>query len=44
MDVELGFYTGVLLGLRTYEPNEEYQRYEFHIYIPFVYLAFIYYI
>ena len=38
---ELGSYWGVLLGLRTFEPDENYNQQELQIFIPFIYIAIV---
>tara|TARA_B100001094_G_scaffold103732_1_gene100012 strand:+ start:41552 stop:41692 length:141 start_codon:yes stop_codon:yes gene_type:complete len=40
MDIEIGAYTGLLFGVRTFEPTEMHPYWEFHIYIPLIYIAF----
>jgi len=40
MDIEIGPYTGITVGVRTFEPSETHPYWEFHIYIPLIYVAF----
>ena len=39
--IELGLYWGMLLGFRTFEPDEYYNQREIQLYIPFMYLAVV---
>jgi hypothetical protein len=39
--IELGLYTGILFGLRTYEPDINYHTYEVQLFVPFMYLAIV---
>ena len=39
--IELGLYAGILIGLRTYEPDINYSTYELQVFIPFIYLAIV---
>ena len=41
MRIEIGLYSGVLLGVRSFSQDEVYTYTETHIYLPFVYIAFI---
>jgi hypothetical protein len=41
LTIELGIYSGVVFGFRTFEPNEMYDQSEIHLYIPFIYLGVI---
>jgi len=40
MSVNIGLYTGILFGIRSFEPTEIHPYWEFHIYIPLLYIAF----
>jgi len=37
--MEIGLYTGILFGIRTFEPTEAHPCWELHIYAPLVYIA-----
>ena len=39
--IELGTYSGMLFGIRHFEPNEYYNDYQIQLYIPFIYLAIV---
>ena len=39
--IELGLYTGITFGFRTFEPNEYFDDYQIHLYIPLIYIALI---
>ena len=41
MRVEIGLYTGILFGVRSFEPTEINPYWETHIYIPLFYIAFM---
>ena len=41
MTIEIGLYSGVLFGLRSFSRDINYPYTETHIYIPFIYIAFI---
>jgi len=41
MRIEIGLYSGVLFGVRSFSKDESYPYTETHVYIPFVYVAFI---
>jgi len=40
MAIEIGLYTGILFGVRSFEPTEANPFWEFHIYIPLLYVSF----
>tara|TARA_B110000091_G_scaffold164440_1_gene175669 strand:+ start:49945 stop:50094 length:150 start_codon:yes stop_codon:yes gene_type:complete len=41
MTIEIGLYTGIMLGVRSFEPTEVNPVWEFQIFIPFIYIAFM---
>lgn len=41
MRIEIGAYTGVIVGVRSFSEDENYPYTETHIYFPFIYIAFI---
>jgi len=41
MRIEIGLYSGILLGVRSFSKDESYSYTETHIYLPFIYIAFI---
>ena len=41
MRIEIGLYSGILLGVRSFAKDETYSYAETHVYIPFIYIAFI---
>jgi hypothetical protein len=41
MRIEIGLYSGVLFGMRSFSKDESYPYTETHFYIPFIYIAFI---
>lgn len=40
MTIEIGFYSGITLGIRSFAPTETNPYWETHLYIPFLYIAF----
>jgi len=42
MIIDLGFYTGIMFGVRSFEPTEEAPYQEFQLFIPFLYIAFMF--
>lgn len=41
MEIQLGVYSGILFGIRSFPKTEVYPYTETHIYFPFMYIAFI---
>ena len=41
MQLDIGLYTGLMLGIRSFEPTETHPYWETHLYIPFLYIAFM---
>ena len=41
MEIQLGLYSGIMFGVRTFPQTEVYPYTETHIYFPFLYVAFI---
>jgi len=41
MKLEVGLYTGVMIGIRSFEPTEINPCWETHLYIPLLYIAFL---
>ena len=41
MRIEIGLYSGVLLGVRSFSEDESYPYTETHVYLPFIYIAFM---
>ena len=41
MDIQIGLYSGIMIGVRTFPYTEVYPYTETHVYIPFLYIAFI---
>ena len=41
MDIQLGLYSGIMFGIRTFPETEVYPYFETHLYFPFIYIAFI---
>jgi hypothetical protein len=41
MKLEIGLYTGIIIGIRSFEPTELNPYWETHLYIPLLYIAFM---
>tara|TARA_R100001244_G_scaffold132307_1_gene108017 strand:- start:1335 stop:1481 length:147 start_codon:yes stop_codon:yes gene_type:complete len=41
MVIEIGLYSGILFGMRTFEPTEANPVWELQLYIPLLYIAFM---
>ena len=41
MTIEVGLYTGILFGIRSFEPTEANPCWELHVYIPLLYIAIL---
>ena len=39
--IEIGLYTGLLFGIRSFEPSETHPYWEFQLFIPLLYIAFM---
>ncbi len=41
MEIQIGLYLGIMLGVRSFPESEYYPYSEHHIYLPFLYIAFL---
>ena len=41
MSVEISLYTGIIFGIRSFEPTQTHPYWETHFYIPLLYIAFM---
>ena len=41
MRIEIGLYSGLLIGIRSFSQDDIYPYTETHLYLPFIYVAFI---
>lgn len=41
MEIQIALYLGVLFGIRSFPATEVYPYTEHHIYLPFIYIAFL---
>jgi len=40
--LEIGLYTGIMFGFRTFEPSDTHPYWEHHFYLPLFYFAFLF--